>query len=164
MRQEYRLIHFNCARPLGTFSWDNEFVQVFAALIPRVFADADDSDGVVWHEHGVRRETGEWRGILDALPHPEGMATPDVCTMAGWKSLEDLKHFSYSGRTHPPSMRRLSDQLDRSDGASFVLWWAPREQRFTLEDGWQKLQDLRTHGSTPDAFSIENAVPKPAAA
>ena len=164
MGQEYRLIHFNCARPLGEFTWDNDFVKIFASLIPRVFKDANESDGLIWHVHGARRETGEWRGITDVFPHPEGMPSPHVCTMAGWRSLEDLKQFSYSGRTHPPSMRRLSDQMDRSEGANFVLWWAPKEARFTLEDGWQKLQHLRLHGSTPEAFSIDSTIPKPAAA
>ncbi|RAN31335.1 hypothetical protein HY3_04400 [Hyphomonas pacifica] len=29
MNKEYRLIHFNCARPFGEFNFDNEFVRVF---------------------------------------------------------------------------------------------------------------------------------------
>ena len=128
MNKEYRLIHFNCARPFGEFNFDNEFVRVFMAILPRIFTDADQFEGLRWHSHGVRRPDAEWRGMNDALPHPEGMGMPDICTMAVWTGIEALKEFTYSGRTHPPGMRRLATQLDRSQGASFVLWWAPRSQ------------------------------------
>lgn len=164
MQTEYRLIHFNCARPLGTFDIENEFVRVFMAILPRIFTDADDFDGLRWHQHGVRRPDGAWRGMGDALPHPEGMGAPDICTMAGWVSIEAMKEFTYSGRTHPPGMRRLASQLDRSAGAGFVMWWAPREQIITLEDGWNRLEHLRRHGPTPEAFTLDHLIAKPVAA
>jgi hypothetical protein len=164
MTTEYRLIHFNCARPLGAFNMENEFVRVFMAILPRIFTDADSFDGMHWHTHGIRRPNGDWYGMQDAFPYPRDMAAPDVCTMAGWTSIEALKEFSYNGRTHPPGMRRLSDSLDRSDGASFVLWWAPRGERFSMQDGWERLQSLRQNGPTKSAFSLEHPISKPVAA
>ncbi|MAN47204.1 MAG: DUF3291 domain-containing protein [Alphaproteobacteria bacterium] len=164
MNKEYRLIHFNCARPFGEFNFDNEFVRVFMAILPRIFTDADQFEGLRWHSHGVRRPDAEWRGMNDALPHPEGMGMPDICTMAVWTGIEALKEFTYSGRTHPPGMRRLATQLDRSQGASFVLWWAPRSQSLTLEDGWNKLMHLREHGPTDQAFTLDHLKSHPAAA
>ncbi len=164
MDAEYRLIHFNCARPQGVFNFENEFVRVFMAILPRIFADADQFEGLRWHAHGVRRPDGVWRGMQDALPHPEGMSVPDICTMAGWTGIEALKEFTYSGRTHPPGMRRLAANLDRSAGAGFVLWWARRDQTLTLEDGWVKLLHLREHGPTPDAFTLDQLMAQPAAA
>ena len=83
MTTEYRLIHFNCARPKGAFNMDNEFVRVFMAILPRIFADADSFEGLHWHTHGVRRPNGEWYGMECALPYPDDLAAPDVCTMAG---------------------------------------------------------------------------------
>ena len=164
MTQEYRLIHFNCARPMGAFNMENEFVRVFMAILPRIFSDADSYEGLHWHTHGIRRPCGTWYGMEAAFPYPADISAPDVCTMAGWKSVEALRDFTYNGRTHPPGMRRLSSQLDRSAGAGFVLWWAKRGERFTLQDGWDRLQSLRQNGPTDHAFSLDNLIAKPVAA
>ena len=48
----YRLIHFNCARPLGAFSLENEFIRIFVSIMPRVFADAASFEGLHFHRHG----------------------------------------------------------------------------------------------------------------
>ena len=61
-------------------------------------------------------------------------------------------------------MRRLAQEIDRSDGPGFVMWWAAKGERFTLEDGWQRLQHLRQHGSSDYAFSLEQPVKRPAVA
>lgn len=161
---EYRLIHFNCARPVGAFSLENEFIRVFVSLLPRVFADATSFEGLHFHRHGVRRPDGFWMPLDAIFPYPEGMGPPDVSTLGVWTSIEHLKTFSYSGHTHPPSMRRLADEIDRSQGANFVMWWAPRGERVTLEDGWNKLQHLRQNGSTPEAFSLDQPMASPVAA
>lgn len=164
MTAEYRLIHFNCARPLGAFNYDNEFVRVFMAILPRIFSDADQFEGLQWHAHGIRQPNGVWLNLDKVFPYPEDQGTPEVCTMAGWKDVETLRDFTYNGKTHPPSMRRLSQHIDRSSGAGFVLWWAPRGQRFTLEEGWERLQKLRQHGPSPEAFTLDQMMAKPVAA
>ncbi|MDX1291607.1 MAG: DUF3291 domain-containing protein [Hyphomonas sp.] len=164
MNSEFRLIHFNSARPSGAFNLDNEFVRVFMAILPRIFEDADSFEGLHWHNHGVRRPNGDWYGMEQAFPYPQDVVAPNVCTMAGWESIEALRAFSYNGRTHPLGMRRLADQLDRSEGASFVMWWAPRGQRFTMQDGWDKLSILREKGPTEMAFSLDHLINCPVAA
>jgi hypothetical protein len=161
---DYRLIHFNCARPTGEFTFENEFVRVFLSILPRIFSDADTFEGLHWHRHGLRQPDGHWRDLYQAFPYPKGMSVPDVCTMAGWKSLEDMRAFVYSGKTHPPGMRRLQEQLDRSQGPGFVMWWARREERFSMEAGWERLTHLRQHGSSPYAFSLEQPLARPAVA
>ena len=158
---DYRLIHFNCARPTGEFTFENEFVRVFLAILPRIFGDADSFDGVHWHTHGLRQPDGHWRDLYQAFPYPRGMGAPDVCTMAGWRSLEDMRSFVYSGKTHPAGMRRLQEQLDRSQGPGFVMWWAPRGERFSMEDGWQRLLHLRANGSSNYAFSLNQPIVRP---
>ena len=80
---------------------ENEFVRVFMAILPRIFSDADSFEGMHWHTHGIRRPNGEWYGMELAFPYPVELAAPDVCTMAGWKSVEALREFTYNGRTHP---------------------------------------------------------------
>jgi Domain of unknown function (DUF3291) len=161
---DYRLVHFNCARPMGKFDFSNEFVQVFVALLPRIFKDGDAFEGLLHHDHGLRCPDGSWRGFTNAFPYPPEWRAPDISTLAVWRSLEDLKAFSHNGRTHPPGMRRLAQEIDRSNGPGFVMWWAAKGERFTLEDGWQRLQHLRQHGSTDYAFSLDQPVKRPAVA
>lgn len=158
---EYRLIHFNSARPTGAFTLENQFVRVFLAILPRIFRDADLFEGLHWHQHGLREPNGHWRDLYQAFPYSEDLGVPDVCTMAGWTSLEHMRSFVYSGKTHPAGMSRLQAQLDRSQGPGFVMWWAPRGQRFLLSDGWERLQHLRTHGSSSYAFSLDEPVARP---
>ncbi|MFN7056364.1 DUF3291 domain-containing protein [Hyphomonas sp.] len=161
---DYRLIHFNSARPLGAFTSANPFVMTFLSILPRIFAEADDFPGLISHQHGLRCPDGSWRSYIDAFPYPEDWRAPDVSTLGVWRSMEDLRAFSHSGRTHPPGMRRLAAEIDRSDGPGFVMWWAPRGVRFTLEDGWQRLERLRREGSSPEAFSLDQPAACPAAA
>lgn len=160
----FRLVHFNCVRPLGAFTLDNPYVLTFLSVLPRIFQDADAFDGLHFHNHGIRCPDGNWRSYNDAFPYPPEWRAPEVSTMAVWRSLEDLKAFTYNGRTHPPGMRRLGQEIDRSDGPGFVMWWAPRAERFTLEDGFQRLQHLRQNGSSDYAFSLDQPAPRPAVA
>ncbi|PKP79744.1 MAG: hypothetical protein CVT79_18260 [Alphaproteobacteria bacterium HGW-Alphaproteobacteria-18] len=160
----FRLIHFNCVRPLGAFTLDNPYVITFLSILPRIFSDADNFDGLHFHTHGLRCPDGSWRSYNDAFPYAADWPAPEVSTMAGWRSLEDLKAFTYNGRTHPPGMRRLGQEIDRSDGPGFVMWWAPRGAQFTLEDGFQRLQHLRRNGSSDYAFSLDQPALRPAVA
>ncbi|MFN4184255.1 MAG: DUF3291 domain-containing protein [Hyphomonas sp.] len=149
---------------MGAFTLDNPYVITFLSILPRIFADADEFDGLHFHTHGLRCPDGSWRSYNDAFPYAADWPAPEVSTMAGWRSLEDLKSFTYNGRTHPPGMRRLGQEIDRSDGPGFVMWWAPRGKQFTLEDGFQRLQHLRQHGSSDYAFSLDQPALRPAVA
>lgn len=135
---DYRVVHFNCARLMGKFDFSNEFVQVFVALLPRIFKDGDAFEGLIHHDHGLRCPDGGWRGFTNAFPYPQE-----------WRA---------------PGMRRLANEIDRSDGTGFVMWWALKGERFTLGDGWQRLQHLRANGSTEYAFSLDQPVKRSAAA
>ncbi|MFN3609160.1 MAG: DUF3291 domain-containing protein [Hyphomonas sp.] len=161
---DFRLVHFNCVRPLGAFTLDNPYVLTFLSILPRIFADADNFDGLHFHTHGLRCPDGSWRSYNDAFPYSADWGAPEISTMAGWRSLEDLKSFTYNGRTHPPGMRRLGKEMDRTDGAGFVMWWAPRGEQFTLEEGFQRLQHLRQNGSSDYAFSLTDPASRPAVA
>lgn len=78
--------------------------------------------------------------------------------------MEDLQASSQNGSTHPPGMRRHANEVDRCDGPGFETWRALKGERFTPEDGWQRLQHLRANGSTEYAFSLDQPVKRPPAA
>ena len=160
----HRLIHFNCVKPLGAFTLENPYVVTFLSVLPRIFKDADEFEGLHCHHHGLRCPDGSWRNYTNAFPYPEEWQAPEIATLAVWRSLEDLKAFTYNGRTHPPGMRRLSQETDRSDGPGFVMWWAKRGEQFTMEDGYQRLLHLRRYGSSETAFSLDQPLQRPAVA
>lgn len=160
----FRLIHFNCVRPLGAFTLENPYVLTFLSVLPRIFKDADSFEGLHFHEHGLRCPDGTWRSYNNAFPYAEEWGAPEISTMGVWRSLEDLKAFTYNGHTHPPGMRRLGQEIDRSQGPGFVMWWARRHERFTLEDGYQRLLHLRKYGSSDHAFSLDMPAVRPAVA
>jgi hypothetical protein len=66
---DYRLVHFNCARPIGTFDLSNEFVPVFFALLPR-------------SRSGVRRTTSGRSAIPAVLTRLACDASPMKPTAA----------------------------------------------------------------------------------
>ena len=41
------------------------------------------------------------------------------------------------------------------------MWWAPRGERFTMSDGWDRLQHLRMHGPSSYAFSLDDPIARP---
>ena len=92
------------------------------------------------------------------------MGAPDVSTLAAWESPEALMRWAHNGRTHPISMARLKEVTDHTQGESFVMWWQPRGQIITLEDGWQHLQHLREAGPSAEAFNLASLYAKPCAA
>lgn len=56
---------------MGKFDFSNEFVQVFVALLPRIFKDGDAFEGLIHHDHGLRCPDGGWRGFTNAFPYPK---------------------------------------------------------------------------------------------
>jgi len=70
---EYRPIHLNCARPVGRFDFSNEFVQVFVALLPRIFRDAESFDGLIHQDHGLRCPGRELAPTLECVSISSGM-------------------------------------------------------------------------------------------
>ena len=117
----YQLIHLNVVRPLGAFSADIPEAQYFFQQLPIVFGDADQADGLRWHNHGIRLPDNSY---LD-LPQIFGLKTewpnnPHVLTMAGWDSAKALHSFTYRLRSHADGMKRLRDWVDRSRHATHL--------------------------------------------
>ncbi|MEL8056111.1 MAG: DUF3291 domain-containing protein [Pseudomonadota bacterium] len=158
----YQLIHLNVVRPLGAFSADVPEAQYFFQQLPIVFGDADQADGLRWHNHGIRLPDNSY---LD-LPQIFGLKTewpnnPHVLTMAGWDSAKALHSFTYRLRSHADGMKRLRDWVDRSEGPTMVMFWAERTRRVTLEEGWERLGRLRRDGPSEYAFTLQQRYDAP---
>ncbi|MEX2207673.1 MAG: DUF3291 domain-containing protein [Myxococcota bacterium] len=62
---------------------------------------------------------------------------------------------------HLEIMRRRREWFERIREAFFVLWWVRKGHRPTVEEAAARLELLRTHGPTPEAFTFQPAFGPP---
>ncbi|WP_299047348.1 DUF3291 domain-containing protein [uncultured Tateyamaria sp.] len=161
--RDYMLVHLNVVRPVGAFSAGHPNAQFFFGELPKVFAAAKADDGMFWHNHGARLPDGRYGDMTDLL-ELRTTRTEDnfhILTMAGWRDVHALHRFAYREALHRNGMKTLRDWVDRSTGATMVMWWTERGTRVTLEDGWQRLQMLRADGPSTNAFTLQTRFDPP---
>jgi hypothetical protein len=79
--------------------------------------------------------------------------------MSVWESLEALRAFVYSSRTHLDVLRRRRDWFERLAEAYLVLWWMPAGRIPTIADAEERLELLQANGPTPEAFTFRAHFP-----
>jgi len=158
----YQLIHLNVVRPLGQFSTDREEAKYFFSQLPLIFADARQDEGPRWHNHGIRLVDGNYLDLPKIFNlRTEGDQNPHIMTMAGWEDAKAMHRFTYRMRSHADGMKRLRHWVDRSEGATMVMFWAERGKRVALEEAWDRLQRLRNDGPTAEAFTLQQRFDAP---
>ncbi|MEO8967522.1 MAG: DUF3291 domain-containing protein [Solirubrobacteraceae bacterium] len=124
----------------------------FVAQLEPVNAAADAAPGFVWR---LQTEDGDATGIKafgdDRL----------IVNMSVWRSLEALRAFVYSSRTHLGVLRHRRDWFERLGEAHVVLWWVTAGHIPSLEEAEERLARLRALGSSPHAFSFREHFPSP---
>jgi len=145
---QYELAQLNIAmmkEPL-----DSPRMADFVANLERINAVAESAPGFVW-----RLQTPE--GDATAL-RPLGDQT--LVNMSVWKDVASLNHYVYK-TAHVEIMRRRKEWFDRMSEASIVLWWVPQGHRPSVVQAIERLQLLRAHGPSADAFTFRHAFPPP---
>ena len=117
-----------------------------------------------WHNHGARLPDGTYLE-LPGVVAPETTRTEEnfhIMTMAGWRDLGALQRFAYREPLHADGIRKLKGWVDRSQGPTLALWWAPRGTRVSLDEAWDRLERLRRDGPSDMVFTPRTAVAAPA--
>ena len=122
----------------------------FVANLERINALAEGSRGFLW-----RLQTEE--GDATAL-RPLGEDT--LVNVSVWRDVESLNAYVYQS-AHVEIMRRRKEWFERMREAYVVLWWVPKGHRPTVAEAVAKLELLRSHGPTKDAFTFRQAFPPP---
>lgn len=153
---KYELVHLNVVRPLGPFSIDTEELQYFIGKLNPIMTLADETEGLLWHDHAARLADGRYIGLdeLFALT-TDGENNPTIMTMAGWADAHALHRFARRTPDHSDGIKSLRHWVDRSEGPTLVLWWERSGERPSFEKAWSKLKSLRESGPTPEAFSLQ---------
>lgn len=160
---DYILVHLNVVRPVVPITAFGETEQYFTHQLQRIFLQAASFAGLKWHVHGARLPDGSYLALPEFFTFSSASASdnPHVMTMAGWQDARALHQFSHRLRDHVDGMKALRDWVDRSEGATMVMWWSERSKRVKLDDGWERLQHLRVHGPSPDAFNMQQRFEAP---
>jgi len=126
----YELVHFNFAmakRPL-----DHPDMAGFTSQLDAVNRLASASPGLVWSPaDGEAADAVATFGSLLVLAN-----------MSTWRSLEDLRRFTYEGQ-HGLALKKRREWFDPPSGPSYVLWWVPAGYRPNWEEAKRRLDYRR---------------------
>jgi hypothetical protein len=122
----------------------------FVNNLDRINAVADQAHGFVWR---LQSEEGDATAL-----RPLGPST--LVNMSVWQDVKSLRDFVYRS-AHVEIMRRRREWFESMAEAYVVLWWIPRGHRPSIAEAVQRLELLRRHGPTAEAFSLRQVYPAP---
>ena len=140
----FDLVHFNLA--IARQPLDHPTMAGFTSQLAEVNRLAETSPGFVWTP--VDGEAGD---AIATFGHPLVLAN-----ISTWRSLDDLRHFVYDG-VHGDALKQRREWFESADGPPYVLWWAPEGRRPDWGQAKQRLEALKLHGPTPQAFTFTHA-------
>lgn len=118
----------------------------FVANLDRINALAEASPGFVWR---LQTDGGDATAL-----RPMGEDT--LVNVSVWQDVESLKKYVYES-AHVEIMRRRKEWFERMREAYVVLWWVRKGHRPAASEAIAKLELLRAHGPTKDAFTFRHA-------
>ncbi|MDT0328124.1 DUF3291 domain-containing protein [Nocardiopsis lambiniae] len=145
----HRLAQFNLGLLKAPLS--DPSMEGFTSRIEPINVLAESAPGFVWRliEEGKEDATGL---------RPFGEA--HLVNYSVWEDVESLWDFTY--RTdHLDLLRERRHWFDRMEGPSLVLWWIPSDSIPSVEEAGRRLDLLREHGPTPEAFTLRTHFPPP---
>jgi hypothetical protein len=124
----------------------------FVASLDDVNGQAEQALGFVWR---AKDDTGNSTAIN---PYDDPLV---VINYSVWESRQQLRDYTFSG-DHLTMMRRRLDWFQRhAEAHHHVLWWIPAGHIPTVNEAVERLEHLRTHGTSPHAFGFRDDVPPP---
>jgi hypothetical protein len=143
-RSTFHLAQVNIGRIRAPLT-SPELADFVAGLEP-LNALAERSPGFVWR---LQTDAGDATSIHafddDRL----------LMNMSVWRSLEDLRNYVYRSE-HVDILRRRLDFFERMEEAYLALWWLPSDRLPTIEEAVWRIELLRRHGPTAEAFTFRS--------
>ena len=124
---------------------DDPRVAEFMEALDRVNGLGKRMPGFVWMMEG----SGE-----PGIGNTENFIGDDpqlVTNLTVWESVETLENFVWN-TVHRQFYERRLEWFEVMRKMDFVMWWIEKGHRPTLDEGLQRLDRLRAHGNTPQAF------------
>jgi hypothetical protein len=146
----YHLAQINVAELKAPL--DSPQLKDFVDNLDRINALAEGAPGFVWRLKGEGNDATELRPMGDRI----------IVNYSIWRDVETLKQFVYKS-AHVEILKRKREWFERM-AMPYVLWWVPAGHIPTVAEAVAKLEHLRAHGPSPEAFHFGEAYSAPDAA
>lgn len=139
----HHLAELNIGRLLAPT--DDPWVSVFMENLDRINGLGKRMPGFVWMMEGSGEPgTGNTETGIGGDPQL-------VSNLTVWKDYPSLKTFVFD-TLHMKFMQRKNEWFEVLGDQHFVMWWVPEGHNPTLDEALQRLDMLREHGDSEDAF------------
>ena len=149
MMAQYHLAQVNIGRVLAPL--DDPIMEGFRTQLDPINALADRTPGFVW-----RLQTEDGNAMAIRPFDDERMAI----NMSVWESLEALQQFVYQS-AHISPLRDRKQWFEPMEGPILALWWVPAGHIPTVDEAIARLDHLKAHGPSADAFTFRIPFPTP---
>ncbi len=124
---------------------DAPLLSEFMAQLAPVNARAESTTGFVWR---LQTDDGDATGI-------RGFGDDErlIINLTVWESLAALREFVYRDPEHLAVLRRRREWFERLD-LHTALWWIPAGHLPDVVEAEARMEYLRRHGPTPNAFTF----------
>lgn len=139
----HHLAQYNIARLVAPL--DDPRIADFVANLDRINGLGDATGGFVWRHQTEDGNSTSIRVRNDPLI---------IINLTVWESIEQLFEFAYRSG-HAEFYRRRREWFEAPIEAHLVLWWVQAGHVPTVEEAEQRLDYLRAHGPTPNAFTFK---------
>jgi hypothetical protein len=147
----YQLAQLNIAALKAPL--DSPELKDFVDNLDRINALAEASEGFVW------RLMGDGNDATSLRPMGENI----IVNMSVWRDVDALKNYVYRS-DHVQIMKRRREWFTRMVEAHMALWWVKAGHQPTVAEAAARLEHLRRHGPSPEAFTFGEAYAAPDAA
>jgi hypothetical protein len=146
---KFQLAHINIAKAVADM--ETEVMHGFVSRLDEINALADQAPGFVWR---LQDEEGD-ATLINAFDDPLMLINISV-----WDNIETLKAFVYKS-VHIELIQGREAWFKKMASAHQALWWVPAGHIPSEEEGKEKLEHIREHGPTQDAFNFGRPFPRP---
>jgi len=145
---KYQLAQLNVASLKAPL--DSPELKDFVDNLDRINALAEQSRGFVWRLKGDGNDATSLRPLGDNV----------LVNMSVWRDVNALRDYVYKS-AHVEILRRKREWFMRSTESPFALWWVPEGHEPTIAEAVARLQHLRKHGPSAEAFTFGEAFSAP---
>jgi hypothetical protein len=129
---------------------DSPELKDFVDNLDRINALAESSPGFVWRLKGDGNDATSLRPLGDNV----------IVNLSVWRDVNALRDYVYKS-AHVEIMKRRREFFARMGNAYLALWWIPVGHEPTVAEAVEKLEYLRKHGPSPEAFTFGEAFSAP---
>lgn len=132
---------------------DSPTMKGFVDQIDKINVLAEQAEGFIWRLQGYDGDATS----INAFDDPNL-----IINMSVWVDIESLKTYVYK-TAHVELIRDRAEWFSKIDKVQQALWWIPKGDIPSIEEGKSKLALLEKNGPSQNAFTFSNSKEKPSA-